>query len=872
MASKGDKETPLMKQYNEVKRNYPGALVLFRVGDFYETFGDDAVQASKVLNITLTKRANGAASEIALAGFPHHSLDAYLPKLVKAGLRVAVCDQVEDPKTAVGIVKRAVTELVTPGVTFTDHVLDQGRNNFLAAIQLQDDQCGLAFLDISTGEFYCTEVAADHADRLLNHYRAAELLYNKAKRTGLTQQLISQYNGFGLDDWVWQHEFATEQLTRHFDTRNLKGFGIDQLPLGTIAAGAILYYLHQTEHKELGHITSIARIEEDRYVWMDKFTIRNLELTEAQQEGGVPLLSILQKTQTPMGSRLLVEWIRRPLKDVAAIRKRLDVVEALLKHKAVNSELVYLLRQVGDLERLTAKLASRRASPREVYQLSRSLGQVEPIRQVLVQSGQEHLVKFAQALHPLLEVVGHIRRILREDAPILTNQGGMICQGVHSELDELILISKNGKEYLLDIQQRESARTGIPSLKVAFNKVFGYYLEVTNANKDKVPEDWIRKQTLVNAERYITEELKVYEEKIVTAESQIHTIEQELFFGLVAELQQYVPQLLTNARYLAQVDCLLSFAHVADTNRYVKPEVNETAELRIVAGRHPVIEQQLPPGEAYVPNDILLDRDTQQIIIITGPNMAGKSALLRQTALIVLMAQMGCYVPADEAHVGMVDKVFTRVGASDNLSKGESTFMVEMTETASILNNLSDRSLVLMDEIGRGTSTYDGVSIAWAIVEHLHNSPKARAKTLFATHYHELNELAAELERVKNYNVAVKEVGNKVVFMRKLKPGGSEHSFGIHVAQMAGIPNPVVLRAHDIMRHLEKDRSKVRNKENLKEVPKNNYQLNFFEPQNPELHKIGETLEALDINTITPMEALLKLNELSGLWAKGKGR
>ena len=870
MTTKGDKETPLMKQYNDIKRKYPSAMLLFRVGDFYETFGEDAVTASKILNITLTKRSNGSASEVALAGFPHHSLEGYMTRLVQAGVRVAVCDQLEDPKDAVGIVKRGVTELVTPGVAMLDNVLDQNRNNFLAAVHQDGNRFGLAFLDISTGEFYCTEADQIHADRYLTHYRAAEVLFNKAKKTGYHEAFQDQFCSFGLEDWIWQLEFATEQLTRHFDTKNLKGFGIDGLRLGTIAAGVILYYLHQTEHKNLGHITTISRVEDERFVWLDKFTLRNLELVEAQQTGGIPLLSILNRTHTPMGGRLLVEWVQRPLKDLVEIEQRLGVVEAFIKNKAIAGELGPVLKQVGDLERLAGKIASRRASPREIVQLKRSLSQMQPIRELLLMSANIALHAIAGKVESMLDVVEHIGTLLRDDAPMLSNQGNMIMPGVDVELDNLHHIATSGKQILLEIQQREVSRTGITSLKVSYNKVFGYYLEVTNAHKDKVPTDWIRKQTLVNAERYITEELKEYEEKIITAESRINQIEQQLFLDLIQYLQVHITTLLTNARQIAQADCLLSFAIVAEANNYCKPSVRDHSTLTIEAGRHPVIERQLPPGETYIPNDILLDTSSQQIMIITGPNMAGKSALLRQTALIVLMAQMGCYVPATQAEIGLVDKVFTRVGASDNLSRGESTFMVEMTETASILNNLSGNSLVLMDEIGRGTSTYDGVSIAWAIVEHLHNNPKARARTLFATHYHELNQLADDLPRVKNFNVAVKEVGNKVVFIRKLKPGGSEHSFGIHVAQMAGIPNTVVLRADEIMVHLEKGRSKTRNQENLREMPKNNYQMSFFEPQNPQLDAIGKLLEVIDINAISPVEALLKLNEMKGLWVKGR--
>lgn len=857
-----------MKQYNEIKRRHPGALLLFRVGDFYETFGDDAVQASRVLNITLTKRANGSASEVALAGFPHHSLDNYLPRLIRAGLRVAVCDQLEDPKDAVGVVKRGVTELVTPGVALLDQVLDQNKNNYLAAVHQMGTAWGLALLDISTGDFLCTDAETTALERLLHHYRPAEVLYNKAKK-GALELSIDLPNPHGLDDWIWQQDYAQQLLTSQFGTLSLKGFGIEGQPAGTVAAGAILHYLQDTQHTELGHVTVIKRIDEEHHVWLDRFSLRNLELVEAQQQGGVPLIQVINKTVTPMGARLLVEWIQRPLKVKTAIDERLSIVEALLNKQAVMGELSFILRQVNDLQRMAGKVASKRAGPRDVVALKRSLAQIGPAKQVLEMAEHPALTEAAAQLHDVDQWVQHIGHILKDEVPVLANQGGLVRDGVHAELDELRQIASGGKEILLSIQQREINNTGISSLKVAYNKVFGYYLEVTNAHKDKVPADWIRKQTLVNAERYVTEELKTYEEKIITAESRIAQIEFELFQQLIELLQQAIPQFLHNAALIARIDCLLCFAHVADQYQYQKPSITDSHVLDIKAGRHPVIERQLPPGETYVPNDILLDGQ-QQIIIITGPNMAGKSALLRQTALIVLLAQMGCYVPADAAEIGIVDKIFTRVGASDNLSRGESTFMVEMTETASILNNLSDRSLVLMDEIGRGTSTYDGVSIAWAIVEYLHNHPSAKARTLFATHYHELNELAKDLNRVRNYNVAVKEVGNKVVFIRKLKEGGSEHSFGIHVAQMAGIPNPVVIRASEIMHYLEKDRRKANQKERMQEVPKNNYQMNFFEPQNREMHNLGKLLDALDINTISPVEALLKLNDLKALWAKGK--
>lgn len=855
------KETPLMKQYNAIKAKHPGALLLFRVGDFYETFGEDAVIASKVLDIVLTKRANGAASHIELAGFPHHSLDTYLPKLVRAGNRVAICDQLEDPKEVKGIVKRGVTELVTPGLSFNDNVLDKRKNNYLGAIYFGKEQLGIAFLDLSTGEFMCAEGTQAYIEKLVQSFSPSELIYSKADRTRAQEMLKDQFATFHCEDWVFQFDYTYERLTKHFSTQNLKGFGIETLTHGIVAAGAILFYLEETEHKEVKHITSISRIAEEKYVWLDKFTIKNLELVYPQQEGGVPLIQILDQTVTPMGSRMMRKWMVLPLKEREPIEDRLKVVEFFVENSDLGEEILSHLKHIGDLERLISKVSVGRINPREMNQLKRALKNTIPLQEMLKQANSDALNKLADQINPCGYLLEKIERELQEDAPMLVHQGGIIKSGVDAELDEYRSLASTGKDYLIALQQREVQITGISSLKVAYNKVFGYYLEVTHAHKDKVPTEWIRKQTLVNAERYITPELKDYEEKILHAEERMLAIEMRYFNALVQYASEYVIQIQQNAKVLATIDCLLSFARVANANQYAKPKIADTDSLEIKDGRHPVIEKQLPLGESYVPNDIYLDNENQQIIIITGPNMAGKSALLRQTALIVLMAQMGSFVPASYARIGIIDKVFTRVGASDNLSKGESTFMVEMTETASILNNLSDRSLVLMDEIGRGTSTYDGISIAWSIVEYLHNHPKFRAKTLFATHYHELNQLAEDLPKVKNFNVSVKEVGNKVIFMRKLKEGGSEHSFGIHVAQMAGMPNPVVFRASEIMVHLEKDKALKSPQEKIKQLPKNNYQLSLFD-MDPKFRETQEMIKNIDINTISPIEALLKLHEI----------
>ena len=853
-------ETPLMKQYNAIKAKYPGALLLFRVGDFYETFGTDAIAASKVLDIVLTKRGNGSASEIELAGFPHHALDTYLPKLVRAGNRVAICDQLEDPRFVKGIVKRGVTELVTPGVSFNDNVLEKRQNNFLASVYFSKNSWGVSFLDISTGEFYVAQGNESYILKLIQSFGPAEIIYCKANRTKLETLMGEGYATFTLDDWVYAFDFAKSKLLEHFKTITLKGFGIENFNEAIIAAGAVLHYLEATEHKATHHIATLSRIDQDKHVWQDKFTIRNLEIVSSSQEGGVSLLEILDNTITPMGSRQLHKWMILPLKEKESIDERLAIVEMLVNETSISEKITNQFKQITDLERLISKVAVGRINPRELLQLKRSLQAIVPVKELLSSIDSQALNKMGDQLHRCEFLLEKIERELQDDAPMLIHQGGIIKTGIDTELDELRAIAFSGKDYLLQVQKREVERTGIGSLKISFNKVFGYYLEVSNANKDKVPADWIRKQTLVNAERYITEELKIYEEKILHAEEKLGAIEVRLFQELVRHASDYIAQIQQNAKVIATLDCLLSFATVAKSNKYCKPEINDSTQLYIEAGRHPVIEKQLPAGESYVPNDIYLDTNNQQVLIITGPNMAGKSALLRQTALIVLMAQMGCYVPAQKATIGIVDKIFTRVGASDNLSRGESTFMVEMTETASILNNLSDRSLILMDEIGRGTSTYDGVSIAWSIVEYLHNHKEFKPKTLFATHYHELNQLAEDLVRVKNFNVSVKEIGDKIIFMRKLAEGGSEHSFGIHVAQLAGMPNKVVLRANEILQFLEKDKHKNElNK--FDDLPKPQVQMSLFE-MNPQAKIIQEMLSKIDINTISPVEALLKLNEL----------
>ncbi len=866
-------DTPLMKQYNAIKAKYPGALLLFRVGDFYETFGADAIAASKILDIVLTKRGNGSASEIELAGFPHHALDSYLPKLVRSGHRVAICDQLEDPRFVKGIVKRGVTELVTPGVSFNDHVLERKHNNFLASIHVGKNVWGIAFLDISTGEFYAAQGNPQYVGKLIQSLLPSEIIFSKSSREKLEQQFANDHSTFALDDWVYAFDFASDKLIQHFKTATLKGFGLDGLSDAIVAAGAILHYLEVTEHKEVQHINSISRLDEEKYVWLDKFTIRNLELVSSPLDGGVPLIDILDQTVTPMGSRLLRRWMVLPLKEKAAIDERLNSVSAFVAPQLPKGEellrgiLVQSLQHISDLERLISKVAVGRISPREMVHLKKSLQHIIPVKDKLEQSALLELKKLGSQLNRCDFLVEKIDCELKDDAPMLLHQGGIIKDGVNAELDDLRGIAFSGKDYLLQVQKREVERTGINSLKISFNKIFGYYLEVSNVHKEKVPADWIRKQTLVNAERYITEELKTYEEKILHAEEKLSVIEQRLFQELVRHTADFVTEIQQNARTIAALDCLLSFARTAIQNQYCRPEINETTTLSIKNGRHPVIEKQLRHGEQYVPNDVHLDNQTQQILIITGPNMSGKSALLRQTALIVLMAQMGSFVPASSASIGIIDKVFTRVGASDNLSRGESTFMVEMTETASILNNLSDRSLILMDEIGRGTSTYDGVSIAWAIVEYLHQHKDFKPKTLFATHYHELNQLAEDFVRVKNFNVSVKEVGDKIIFMRKLKEGGSEHSFGIHVAQMAGMPNKIVLRANEILHFLEKEKHKNEPRKKFDELPKATHQMSLFE-MDPKHKAVQELISQLDINTISPVEALLKLNEIISLMKK----
>lgn len=859
--AKSATETPLMKQYNAIKAKYPGALLLFRVGDFYETFGQDAVEASKVLDIVLTKRGNGSASETELAGFPHHALDTYLPKLVRAGHRVAICDQLEDPRFVKGIVKRGVTELVTPGLSFNDNVLEKRQNNFLASVFAGKDIMGVSFLDVSTGEFYAAQGHEEYVLKLIQGLGATEIIFSKRSREKFESLFVGEHSTFALDEWVYAYDYAYEKLIRQFNTSTLKGFGIDNLGEAIIAAGAILHYLEDTEHRDTSHISAISRIDEDKHVWMDKFTIRNLEIIQPQHDGGVPLIEVLDRTITPMGARQLRKWLILPLKEKSAIEERLAIVDLFLRDADLEENIANQLKPIADLERLISKVAVARINPREMIQLKRSLQCVIPMMQLLQHHASATLKKIGDQLHPCEYLVEQLEKNLKENVSIASNQGGIINDGVDDELDELRRIAFSGKDYLLQVQKREITRTGIGSLKISYNKVFGYYLEVSNANKDKVPSDWIRKQTLVNAERYITEELKVYEEKILHAEEKLAVIEQRIFEKLVQHTADYIPQIQQNARVIALIDCLLSFALVARSNRYTRPSMNESLVVDIKGGRHPVIEKQLPVDETYVPNDITLDSDKQQILIITGPNMAGKSALLRQTALIVLMAQIGSFVPAEAAEIGIVDKVFTRVGASDNLSRGESTFMVEMIETSSILNNLSDRSLILMDEIGRGTSTYDGVSIAWSIVEYLHNHKDFKPKTLFATHYHELNQLEEDLPRVKNFNVSVKEVGDKIIFMRKLKPGGSEHSFGIHVAQMAGMPNRVVLRANEILHFLEKDKQKNKDRKSLQDLPPPVAQLSLFE-SDPRFKAIQELLSKVDINTVSPVEALLKLNEV----------
>ncbi|MCQ2219233.1 MAG: DNA mismatch repair protein MutS [Paludibacteraceae bacterium] len=858
-------ETPLMKQYYEMKEKHPGAVLLFRVGDFYETFSDDAIKASEILGITLTKRANGTASSVELAGFPHHALDTYLPKLVRAGQRVAICDQLEDPKLTKTLVKRGITELVTPGVSINDNVLNYKENNFLASVHLSKKSVGVAFLDISTGEFLTAEGTFDYVDKLLNSMSPKEVLFERGKRTLFEEHFGSKYYTFEMDDWVFTSESANDRLLKHFQTKNLKGFGVQDLELGVIAAGAILHYMDITQHFQIGHITHLSRIEEDRYVWLDRFTIRNLELYGTIHEGGQTLAGILDNTITPMGARLLRRWIAFPLKDVKPINERLDIVESFFRNLELKSVLNENLSTIGDLERIISKVAVGRVTPREVVQLKVALTSILPIKEACLASDNDGLRRIGEQLNPCPNIREKIDKVIVNDPSNMINKGGVVAEGVNEELDELRQIAHSGKGYLLQIQQRESDATGIPSLKISYNNVFGYYIEVRNTHKDKVPESWIRKQTLTNAERYITQELKEYEEKILGAEDKILALETKIYNDLVLELAEYIPAIQINSNLLAQVDCLLSFAKVSAANKYVRAEVNESDVIDIHQGRHPVIERQLPVGESYIANDLFLDSNSQQIIMITGPNMAGKSALLRQTALIVLMAQVGCFVPAESASIGVVDKIFTRVGASDNISMGESTFMVEMNEAASIINNLSQRSLVLFDELGRGTSTYDGISIAWAIVEHIHEHPKAKAKTLFATHYHELNEMENTYHRIKNFNVSVKEVDGKVIFLRKLQRGGSEHSFGIHVAKLAGLPQSVVNRANEILKQLESNnRSNGEISKPVKGIAehKEGYQLSIFQLDDPVLSQIRDEIINLDVNNLTPIEALNKLNDI----------
>ena len=855
-------ETPLMKQYLEFKAMHPDAILLFRVGDFYETFLQDAVMASEILGITLTKRANGAAQSVELAGFPHHALDTYLPKLVRAGKRVAICDQLEDPKLTKKLVKRGITELVTPGVAVNDNILDHKENNFLAAVHFEKKMAGVAFLDISTGEFLTAQGTCEYVDKLLNGIMPKEVLFERTKRAEFEENFGSRFFTYELEDWIFTSEAAHDRLLKHFETKNLKGFGVENLKLGIVASGAILHYLDMTQHTQISHITHLSRIEEDKYVWLDQFTIRNLELYGTMHEGGKTLVNIIDRTITPMGARLLKRWVAFPLKDVKPIEERLNIVDEFFRSPDLKETLDVNMSVIGDLERVISKVAVGRVTPREVVQLKVALGAILPIKEACLASDNDGLRRIGEQLNPCPNIREKIERTITMDPPNMLNRGGVIASGVSAELDDLRNISHSGKDYLLQLQQRESERTGIPSLKVSYNNVFGYYIEVRNTHKDKVPEDWIRKQTLTAAERYITQELKEYEEKILGAEEKILTLETQIFNELVLELTEYIPAIQVNSNLVAKLDVLMSFAKTSEENHYVRPAVNDSDVIDIKQGRHPVIERQLPIGEKYVANDLTLDSQSQQIIMITGPNMAGKSALLRQTALIVLMAQIGCFVPADAASIGVVDKIFTRVGASDNISMGESTFMVEMNEAASIINNLSQKSLVLFDELGRGTSTYDGISIAWSIVEYIHEHPKA--KTLFATHYHELNEMEKLFPRIKNYNVSVKEVDGKVIFLRKLVRGSSEHSFGIHVAKLAGLPNKVVNRANEILEQLEVGNSKSPISDGSKPAKKKPeaVQLSLFQLDDPILEAVRDEINHLDINNLTPIEALNKLNEI----------
>ena len=864
--------TPMMKQFLDLKAKHPDAVMLFRCGDFYETYSTDAIIAAEILGITLTKRANGKGKTVEMAGFPHHALDTYLPKLLRAGKRVAICDQLEDPKTTKKLVKRGITELVTPGVSINDNVLNYKENNFLAAVHFGKSACGIAFLDISTGEFLTAEGPFDYVDKLLNNFAPKEILFERGKRGMFEGNFGSKFFTFELDDWVFTESSSREKLLKHFETKNLKGFGVEHLKNGIIASGAILQYLDMTEHTQVGHITSLARIEEDKYVRLDKFTVRSLELIGSMNDGGSSLLHVIDKTISPMGARLLKRWMVFPLKDEKPINDRLNVVEYFFRKPDFRELIEDELHRIGDLERIISKVAVGRVSPREVVQLKVALQAIEPIKEACQQADNPSLNRIGEQLNLCISIRDRIEKEINNDPPLLINKGGVIKDGVDTELDELRQIAYSGKDYLLKIQQRESELTGIPSLKIAYNSVFGYYIEVRNVHKDKVPQEWIRKQTLVNAERYITQELKEYEEKILGAEDKILVLETRLYTELVQALSEFIPAIQINANQIARIDCLLSFANVAKENNYIRPVIEDNDVLDIRQGRHPVIEKQLPIGEKYIANDVLLDNATQQVIIITGPNMAGKSALLRQTALITLLAQIGSFVPAESAHIGLVDKIFTRVGASDNISVGESTFMVEMNEASDILNNISSRSLVLFDELGRGTSTYDGISIAWAIVEYIHEHPKAKARTLFATHYHELNEMEKSFKRIKNYNVSVKEVDNKVIFLRKLERGGSEHSFGIHVAKMAGMPKSIVKRANEILKQLESDnRQQGISGKPLAEVSENRggMQLSFFQLDDPILCQIRDEILHLDVNNLTPIEALNKLNDIKKI-VRGK--
>ena len=865
--------TPMMKQFLDLKAKHPDAVMLFRCGDFYETYSTDAIVASEILGITLTKRANGKEKTIEMAGFPYHALDTYLPKLIRAGKRVAICDQLEDPKLTKKLVKRGITELVTPGVSINDNVLNYRENNFLAAVHFGKGACGVAFLDISTGEFLTAEGPFDYIDKLLNNFGPKEVLFERGKRPMFEGNFGSKFFTFELDDWVFTETTAREKLLKHFEVKNLKGFGVEHLKNGIIASGAILQYLIMTQHTQIGHITSLARIEEDKYVRLDKFTVRSLELMGSMNDGGSSLLSVIDKTICPMGARLMKRWLVFPLKDVRPINDRLDVVEYFFRQPDFRDLVEEQLHRIGDLERILSKVAVGRVSPREVVALKVALQAVEPIKQACLEADNASLNRIGEQLNVCQSIRDRIDREINNDPPLLVNKGGVIKQGVSAELDELRQIAYSGKDYLLQLQQRESELTGIPSLKIGYNNVFGYYIEVRNVHKEKVPQEWIRKQTLVNAERYITQELKEYEEKILGAEDKILVLETQLYNELVQALSEFIPAIQINANQVARLDCLLSFATAARENNYIRPVLSDDDVLDIRQGRHPVIEKQLPIGEKYVANDVMLDSQTQQIIIITGPNMAGKSALLRQTALITLMAQIGCFVPAESAHIGVVDKIFTRVGASDNISVGESTVMVEMNEAADILNNLSPRSLVLFDELGRGTSTYDGISIAWAIVEYIHEHPRAKARTLFATHYHELNEMEKSFVRIKNYNVAVKEVDGKVIFLRKLERGGSEHSFGIHVAKLAGMPKSIVKRADEILKQLERENRQTGTVtgKTITEGPSSagGMQLSFFQLDDPVLCQIRDEILNLDVNNLTPLEALNKLNDIKRI-VKGK--